>query len=44
MVHMDAVVFVRPTQENFDMLYSEMRNPKYGKYSLCTLRWNRPPK
>jgi vacuolar protein sorting-associated protein 45 len=35
MAHVNAVCFVRPTEENFQHLGKELRNPKYGEYHLC---------
>lgn len=34
LMHLKAVVFVRPTQENIDMLGAELRAPKYCEYYL----------
>jgi vacuolar protein sorting-associated protein 45 len=31
MPHMKCVVFVRPTQDNLDVLVHELREPKYGE-------------
>eukprot|EP00662_Eupelagonemidae_sp_cell21_P050173 gene50173-62385_t len=32
--HLKAVVFVRPTQENIDLLRTELQSPLYGEYYL----------
>eukprot|EP01062_Namystynia_karyoxenos_P062621 TRINITY_DN55503_c0_g1_i1.p1 TRINITY_DN55503_c0_g1~~TRINITY_DN55503_c0_g1_i1.p1 ORF type:complete len:596 (+),score=257.78 TRINITY_DN55503_c0_g1_i1:96-1883(+) len=32
--HLKAIVFVRPTQENIDLLRQELQNPLYGEYFL----------
>lgn len=34
MTHMNAVVFVRPTAENIEMIMAELRSPLYGNYHL----------
>lgn len=34
MAHLKAVVFVRPTAANVNAISEELRNPKYGEYSL----------
>eukprot|EP01126_Amoeba_proteus_P053090 TRINITY_DN6456_c0_g3_i5.p1 TRINITY_DN6456_c0_g3~~TRINITY_DN6456_c0_g3_i5.p1 ORF type:complete len:551 (+),score=109.55 TRINITY_DN6456_c0_g3_i5:573-2225(+) len=34
MVHLKAICFLRPTQENIDLLKKELRKPKYGEYYL----------
>ena len=36
MTHVNAVAFLRPTEENFQLLGKELRSPKYGEYHLCT--------
>ena len=36
MAHLKAIVFVRPTPENCQLLDQELRKPKYGEYHLCT--------
>ena len=35
MMSLKAVVYVRPTVENFNLLAEELRNPKYSEYHLC---------
>ena len=35
MKHMKCVVFLRPTQENIQLLASELRTPRYGIYYIC---------
>lgn len=35
MAHVNAVVFVRPTDENVHLLKQELHEPKYGDYHLC---------
>jgi vacuolar protein sorting-associated protein 45 len=34
MPHLRAVVFLRPTQDNLDLLVAELREPKYGEYFI----------
>nr|CAB3267643.1 vacuolar protein sorting-associated protein 45-like [Phallusia mammillata] len=34
MKHLNAIVFVRPTKENVQLLCKELKNPRYGKYYL----------
>lgn len=34
MSHVNAVVFVRPTEDNFALLSKELHEPKYGQYHL----------
>lgn len=34
--HMIAVYFVRPTKSNIAMVRRELREPRFGKYVLCT--------
>lgn len=34
--HLNAICFLRPTEENFKALVDELREPKYGNYFLCT--------
>ena len=34
MTHLKAIVFVRPTQENFSLLQAELKDPKYSSYYL----------
>uniref|UniRef100_A0A1I8JIT2 Vacuolar protein sorting-associated protein 45 n=2 Tax=Macrostomum lignano TaxID=282301 RepID=A0A1I8JIT2_9PLAT len=34
MKHLKAVVFVRPTKANMQLLHAELRSPKYGSYCL----------
>lgn len=34
MSHMRCLIFVRPTPENFNLIASELRDPKYGEYNL----------
>lgn len=33
--HLKCVAFLRPTQENVDLLQQELRNPRYGQYYIC---------
>jgi hypothetical protein len=35
MVHLKAIVFVRPTKQNIDLLCKELKKPHYGEYYLC---------
>jgi hypothetical protein len=34
MLHLKAVVFLRPTRENIEMLVRELMEPKFGEYHL----------
>jgi len=34
MKHVNAIVFVRPTKDNVQLLCKELKNPRYGKYYL----------
>mmetsp|Transcript_1481 Transcript_1481/g.3326 ORF Transcript_1481/g.3326 Transcript_1481/m.3326 type:complete len:594 (-) Transcript_1481:583-2364(-) len=34
MLHMKAIVFLRPTHENLKLLQEELREPKFGEYHL----------
>lgn len=33
--HLKCVAFLRPTQENVDLLAQELRQPRYGQYYIC---------
>lgn len=33
--YLKCVVFVRPSEENIEMLQKELKNPLYGQYHLC---------
>jgi vacuolar protein sorting-associated protein 45 len=35
MKYLKCIVFVRPTEENIELLQKELRTPKYGQYHLC---------
>lgn len=35
MKYLRCIVFVRPTEENIELLQKELRSPKYGQYHLC---------
>ena len=35
MKHMKCVVFLRPTQENIQLLSAELKAPRYGVYYIC---------
>ena len=35
MKHMKCVVFLRPTQENIQLLSAELKSPRYGVYYIC---------
>lgn len=35
MKYLKCIVFVRPTEENIELLQKELRCPKYGQYHLC---------
>jgi hypothetical protein len=35
MPHMKCVCFLRPSDDSFDALVAELREPKYGEYYLC---------
>lgn len=36
--HLAAICFLRPTEDNVQALVKELRDPKYGKYFVCTSR------
>ena len=36
MKHLKAVVYCRPTPENFEVLKRIVQKPKFGEYNLCT--------
>ena len=38
MKHMKCVVFLRPSQDNIQLLASELRNPRYGIYYICKIK------
>jgi vacuolar protein sorting-associated protein 45 len=33
--HINAICFLRPTEENFKALVRELHEPRYGNYFLC---------
>ena len=35
MKHLKCVVFLRPSQENVQLLSSELKSPRYGVYYIC---------
>ena len=35
MAHMKCVCFLQPSEESFEALAAELREPKYGEYYLC---------
>uniref|UniRef100_UPI00358E64FE vacuolar protein sorting-associated protein 45-like n=1 Tax=Myxine glutinosa TaxID=7769 RepID=UPI00358E64FE len=35
MQHLRAICFLRPTQDNVDLLCRELQHPKYGAYVIC---------
>lgn len=35
MKHLKCVVFLRPSQENIQLLASELKCPRYGVYYIC---------
>lgn len=35
MAHMKCVCFLQPSDESFEALAAELREPKYGEYYLC---------
>ena len=35
MAHMKCVCFLQPSEESFEALAAELREPKYGVYYLC---------
>lgn len=35
MMHLKAIVYVRPTRENLARLRTELREPKFAEYHLC---------
>ena len=35
MKHMKCVVFLRPSQDNIQLLASELKSPRYGVYYIC---------
>ena len=37
MAHLKALVFIRPTRENINLICEELQNPKYVQYHLCKL-------
>lgn len=39
MLYLNAVVFVRPTKRNLDLLKKEVRQPNYKDYYIC-LSWD----
>jgi hypothetical protein len=38
MLHLKAIVFVRPSKDNLARLRHELREPKFAEYHLCALR------
>lgn len=36
MMHLKAIVFVRPTRDNLSRLRRELQEPKFAEYHLCT--------
>ena len=38
LTHLNALVLVRPTKENMELLRHELATPKYGHYFLCLAR------
>lgn len=38
MMHLKALVFVRPTRDNLTRLRNHLREPKFAEYHLCTRR------
>ena len=38
LTHLNALVLVRPTKENMELLRHELAAPKYGHYHLCLAR------
>ena len=39
MKHLKALVFVRPTRRNIELLQAELKAPRYSEYNICA----RPP-
>ena len=35
MKHLKCVAFLRPSQENIQLLASELKSPRYGIYYIC---------
>lgn len=35
MANLQAIVFVRPTDDNIKLLCAELKKPKYGEYHIC---------
>ncbi len=41
MKHMKCVVFLRPSQDNIQLLASELKSPRYGVYYICKFTWKK---